>query len=209
MDKSAIIIPDVFNGNQAEDSALWEFDNRALLSHVVDSIADLVDEVIIVAATKGQVDAYEQVVSDAEVILGEEACKGSLSAALKGFESAQGKYTLVSTSNSPFLSFDVVTLLFDLSPGKSAVVPRWPGEDCEALQAVYDRCQAMDAARKAKTAGEVDLAAILPGMRGVRYISTMVIEQLDPDFKSFFRVRTQLDLRKAMIMAKPRRSKKA
>ena len=209
MDKSAIIISEVSSGNQAkaEDTALWKFNGKTILSQVVDSVTDLVDEVIIVASSKDQADTYEKIVSDAKIILCEEDCKGTLPAALQGFESAQGKHVLVLTSDSLFVSFDVVTLLFDLSPGKSAVVPRWPGENCEALQAVYDRCQALDAGKKALDAGEVDLASILPRMRGVRYISTMVIEQLDPDFKSFFHVKTMLDLKKAAVMTKPRKSK--
>jgi hypothetical protein len=54
-------------------------------------------------------------------------------------------------------------------------------------------------------AGETDLISILGCLHGVRYVSTLVIEQLDPDFRSFFRVKTPLDLKKAAVMIKSRK----
>jgi molybdopterin-guanine dinucleotide biosynthesis protein A len=41
----------------------------------------------------------------------------------------------------------------------------------------------------------------------VRYVSTLVIQQLDPDFRTFFNINTPVDLKKAMSMVKPRKTK--
>jgi molybdopterin-guanine dinucleotide biosynthesis protein A len=76
------------------------------------------------------------------------------------------------------------------------------------LHAVYHTGQALEAAKEASACGEFDLEAMVCKLRGVRYLSTLVIEQLDPDFRSFFRVNTPLDLRKAAAMAKPRKTKR-
>jgi hypothetical protein len=51
------------------------------------------------------------------------------------------------------------------------------------------------------------MEAMVSKMRGVRYLSTLVIEQLDPDFRTFSKVNTPLDLKKAMSMTKPRKTK--
>jgi molybdopterin-guanine dinucleotide biosynthesis protein A len=49
--------------------------------------------------------------------------------------------------------------------------------------------------------------AMVSKMHGVRYLSTLVIEQLDPDFRTFFKINTPLDLKKAITMTKPRKTK--
>ena len=133
--------------------------------------------------------------------------KGPLAGALAGFEAAQGKYSLLLPFDSPFVSKEVVSLLFDCCIGKSAVIPRWPDRQIEPLQAVYRTEQALEAAKEALAGGELDLDAMVSKMRGVRYLSTLVIEQLDPDFRTFFKVNSPLDLKKAVIMAKPRKTK--
>ena len=203
LDKSAIIIAVDSQGRFSVDKAFLKLNNKPLVCHAVSGIKGLVDEVIVVAASKELADAYGKIVSsDVRFVFDEEASQSSLAAALKGFEVAEGQYSLVLPFDSPFISIEVVSLLFELSAGKSAVVPRWPGLDCEPLHAVYNTGQAADAARKALAEGEVDLAAILGYMHGVRYVSTLVIEQLDADFRSFFRVKTPLDLKKAAVMEK-------
>jgi molybdopterin-guanine dinucleotide biosynthesis protein A len=37
-------------------------------------------------------------------------------------------------------------------------------------------------------------------LRNVRYVSTLVLQQLDPELRTFFNVNTPLDLRKAELM---------
>ena len=206
MDKSAIIIAVDSQGNFAEDKALLKLDNKPLLCHAFSRVKGIVEEVIVVAASRQQADAYRKILpSDVQFVVMADSASGALAAALAGFEAAQGDYSVVLPFDSPFVSKEVVSFLFELSAGKSAVVPRWTSLECEPMHAVYNTGLAAEAARKALQVGEVDMAAVPACLRGVRYVSTMVIEQLDPDFRSFFRVRTPLDLKKAAVMAKPRK----
>ena len=207
MDRSAIILATDSQGKFSEDKGLLKVDNKPLLNYVVDAVKGVVGEVVVVTASKEQSDLYAKVVSSANVQFAAAADQpqGSLAAALTGFEAAKGDYSLVLPFDAPFVSKEVVSLLFELSGGKSAVVPRWPGCEIESLHAVYHTGLALEAAEKALAAGEVNADAIAGCLRGVRYVSTMVIEQLDPDFRTFFRVLTPLDLKKAAVMTKPRR----
>jgi len=75
------------------------------------------------------------------------------------------------------------------------------------LHAVYQTNVALDAARSAMDEGKLDMQAVVERMRGVRYVSTLVIHQLDPDFRTFFNINTPVDLKKAMSMVKPRKTK--
>ena len=206
MDRSAIILTVDSASKFGEDKALLKLDGKPLLNHVVDAVKGVVREVLVVAPSTEQSDLYGKVISSANVqfavIEGEP--QGDLAAALTGFEAAQGDYSLVLSSDAPFVSKKVVSLLFELSAGKSAVVPRWPDCRIEPLHTVYHTGQACEIAKKALAAGEVGAEAIAGCMRGVRYVSTMVVEQLDPDFRTFFRVRTPMDLKKAASLLKPR-----
>jgi molybdopterin-guanine dinucleotide biosynthesis protein A len=170
----------------------------------------MVGEVLVVTNSKEQTDLYAKIVSSSNVrfVVGFEEMKGSLSAVLTGFEAAQGKYALLLPFDGPFVSKEVVSLFFDCCVGKSAVIPRWPDRQIEPLQAVYCTELALEAAKEAFASGELDLDAMVCKMRGVRYLSTLVVEQLDPEFQSFFRVKSPLDLKKAIMMSKPRKTKR-
>jgi hypothetical protein len=63
---------------------------------------------------------------------------------------------------------------------------------------------AIEAAKAMLGEGKEDMESMVEHLRGVRYLSTMVIEQLDPDFRSFFKATTPADLRKASAMSKPK-----
>ncbi len=209
MDRSAVILAEGSQGKLGEDRGLLKLGNKPLLNHVVDAVKGMVGEVLVVAASKAQADAYAKVVSSANVqfAVNEDESNGPLGMALAGFGAAQGEYSLLLPFDAPFVSKEVVSLLFDCCIGKSAVIPRWPDRQIEPLHAVYCTKLALEAAEEALASGELDMEAMVSKMRGVRYLSTMVVEQLDPDFRTFFKVKSPLDLKKAAAMAKPRKTK--
>jgi molybdopterin-guanine dinucleotide biosynthesis protein A len=207
LDRSAIILAEGSQGKLVEEIGLLKLENKPLLNYVVDAVKGVVGEAIVVTFSKKQSDLYAKAVSSANVkfIVNPDESHGSLAAGLTGFQAAQGDYSLVLPVDAPFVSKEVVSLLFDLSAGKSAVVPRWPSMEIESSHAVYNTELALEASKKALEAGEVDLSVLAGCLRGVRYVSTLVIEQLDPDFRTFFRVQTPLGLKKAAAMVKPRK----
>jgi len=206
MDRSAIILGGGSSSRFGEDKGILELNNKPLLNHTLDAIKDIVDEMIIITSSKERADAYAKIVSsNVHFAIDIEDCKGPLVGALTGFETAQGKYSLLLPFDAPFVSREVVSFLFELCIGKSAVIPRWPDNKIEPLQAVYHTKQALEAAREALANGQLDVRAIINRLRGVRYVSTLVIEQLDPELRTFFNINTPLDLKKATNLAKSRR----
>ncbi len=209
MDRSAVILAGGaatrFNG----DKGTVELNGKILLNHVIDAVKELVGEVIVVTNSKERSEAYAKVASTkAKFVEDAGESKGPLVGAITGFEAAQGDYTVLLPMDSPLVSKEVLCLLFDLSPGKAAVVPRWTNQEIEPLHAVYHTKQALEAAKNAFAEGKLDMASMVEKLRGVRYISTLVIEQLDPDLKTFFNVNTPLDLKKAIAISGSRPVKK-
>ncbi len=208
MERSAIILANESSNKFGEDKGLLKLVNKPLIDYVLKAVKDVVQEVIIVTNSKEQAKLYAKLVSpNVRFVTDADESKGFLGAALAGFEAAEGKYSLILPFDSPFVSPDVLTLLLDCAVGKSAVVVRSPDCEVETLHAVYNTKVALEATKETLACGEFDLEAMAERLRGVRYMSTMVIEQLDPDFKTFFRIITPLDLKKAVIMLKPRTSK--
>jgi molybdopterin-guanine dinucleotide biosynthesis protein A len=163
----------------------------------------------VVTDSQNRADAYATIVSTkVRFVIDVCASRGPLVGALAGFEAANGEYSALLPFDSPFVFQDVLTLLFDCAIGKAAAIPRWTNQEIEPLYAVYNTKQALKAAKEALTENQLDLEEMVEKMRGVRFISTMVLEQIDPDLKIFFSINTPLDLKKAAVMGKPRKTSK-
>ncbi|MCL5949032.1 MAG: NTP transferase domain-containing protein, partial [Candidatus Bathyarchaeota archaeon] len=162
------------------------------------------EQVIVVTDSQEVADAYSKLVPYAEFVVNKNESDSILAEVITGLEAAQGEYSLILPSGSPFVSPELISLLYDLCIGKAAVVPRWTNQECEPLHAVYNTKMALETAKAVSTESQSDMVSVVEKLRGVRYLSTMVIEQLDPDFRSFFTVTTPIALRKAIAMAKPK-----
>jgi molybdenum cofactor guanylyltransferase len=206
LNRSAIILAGGKSSRFESDKGVLLLDNKPLLTRVVESIKGVADEVIVVTSSKERANSYTKLVPPkVRFALDTFESKGPLIGALTGFEAAEGDYSLLLPYDNPFVSKDVIDLLFDCCIGKSAVVPRWTDSRIEPLHAVYQTKQALEAAKASYADGDFDMCTMVERQRGVRYISTLVIEQLDPDLKTFFNVNTPLDLRKAEAMIKQRK----
>jgi len=209
VDRTAIVISGECSSRLGVDACVLEFKGIPLIKHVVDSVEALVDEVIVVADSQEHADIYERIIGPhVKYVSDVDASQSSFAGAVRGFEVASQKYALLVAASAPFLALDVVDLLFDLCPGRSAVVPRWPNAEAEPLHAVYRVDAALQAAKEAVAEGDFTFEGMLARMRGVRYVSTLVVEEMDPDLKTLFKVRGEVDLKRAEVLANPRKTKK-
>ena len=208
MDRSAIVLAGGVSSRFGQDKGILEIANKPLIKYVIDAVSPVVDETIVVTNSQDRITEYAKVVAT-DVRFAIDSCesKGPLIGALTGFGSAHGKYALLLPFDTPFVSREVVSLLFELCLGKAAAIPRWPNEQIEPLHAVYQTKLALEAAKSSVSEGKLTMRAMIEKLRGVRYVSTLVIQQLDPDLRAFFNINTPLDLKKAMAMVKPGRVK--
>ena len=208
MDKSAIVLAGGFSSRFGEDKGVLELAGKPLIRHVVDAVRPFVDETVVVTNSEDRVKKYAAVAGgNTRVAVDSCEARGPLIGALTGFEVARGKYALLLAFDTPFVSGGVVSLLFDLCLSKAAAIPRWTNGQIEPLHAVYQTSLAFEAGQSALAEGRLDMRGMIERMRGVRYISTLVIQQLDPELRTFFNVNTPLDLRKALWMVKSRKTR--
>jgi molybdopterin-guanine dinucleotide biosynthesis protein A len=203
LERSAIILAGGFSSRLGQDKGLVQLSNKPLVKHVTDKTKDLVDERLVVVSSSVQAERYSNILGeDANVLIDDARGQGPLAGAATGFERARGKYSLLLPCDTPFVSRDILHVLLELCINRNAAVPRWPDCYIEPLQAAYCTRPALEAARNALLSGKLNLQTMVDKLQKVRYVSTLVLEQLDPRLRTFFNVNTVLDLMKAEVMLK-------
>ena len=200
---SAVILAGGFSKRFGQDKALIELAGKPLIIHVLDRASKIVDETVVVVRSENQKGTFERLLGHrASVVVDRHEAQSPLVGALAGFESAQGEYSLLLPCDTPFISSQVARFLLDICVNRNAVIPRWPNGHIEPLQAVYHTKSALTAAKKALEEGKLDLQSMIACLRGVRYVSTMVLRQMDTKLLTFFNVNTFEDLKRAESLLK-------
>jgi molybdopterin-guanine dinucleotide biosynthesis protein A len=204
LDRSAIVLAGGFSSRFGQDKGVLELANKPLIRHVVDAISPIVDETIVVTNSEERVTKYAKFLRpEVELAVDVGELRSPLIGALTGFGAAHGAYSLLLPFDTPFVSREVVSLLFELCLNRAAVIPRWPNGYIEPLHAVYRTAPALEAAKAAVAEEKLKVRAMIEKLSGVRYVSTLVIQELNPELRTFFNVNTPEDLKNAMAMASP------
>jgi len=205
MERAAIILAGGFSKRFGQDKGLVKLAGKPLVLHMFERASVVVDEVLVVVSSESQKEAYSSLVpNENRIVVDNENFRSPLVGALTGFSNTCAEFSFLLPCDTPFVSGKVAELLFETCAGVDVAVPRWPNDYIEPLQAVYRTNSALEAARQALERGEMRLLSMINIQKRVRYLSTMVIQQLDPHFKTFFNINTQMDLVKADKMIKKR-----
>ena len=200
MRKSAVILAGGLSSRFGQDKGLLQLAGKPLVRYVLDTVENVVDEKIVVVSCKGQVEKYLKAVgASTKIIVDKIDARSPLAGAMTGFEEALGEYSLLLPCDTPFISRDILLLLLELCACRNACVPRWPNGHVEPLQAVYCTKPALEASNAALCAKGLDMQAMLNRLQCVRYVSTLVLEQLDSELITFFNINTPQDLERAKV----------
>ena len=210
VNKSAIVLAGGFSSRFGQDKGVLTLANKPLIRCVVDAVSLVVDETVVVTNSQERVTKYAKTMGS-DVKLAVDVCesRSPLIGALTGFGVVHGKYSVLLPFDTPFVSCEVVSLLFELCVNRAAVIPRWPNGHIEPLHAVYQTEHALEAAKSAVAEEKLNMRSMIEKLRGVSYVSTMEIQQLDPDLCTFFNINTPANLEKAMTMARARKRTRA
>lgn len=198
MQRSAVILAGGFSKRLGQDKGLVQLAGKPLILHVLDTISGVVDETVVVVSSKCQIGRIENLLQGkANIVVDKGRTQSPLIGASTGFGNAKGEYSLLLPCDTPFVSSQIVSLLLDLCINKSAVIPRWPNGYIEPLQAVYNTKSALIATTTALKEKKLDLRSMIAHLKGIRYVSTLVLKQFDSELLNFFNINTLEDLRKA------------
>ena len=205
--RSAVILAGGSSRRFGQNKGLLELAGIPLVLHVVDKALPVVDEAVVVVSSDAQRKAFTCLLQDkATVVVDKFEKQSPLVGALTGFERVRGKHSLLLPCDTPFISNRVLSLLLDLCSNRNATIPRWPNEYIEPFQAAYHTESAVRAAEIALKEKKSDMQSMILPMTRVRYISTLVLRQMDPKLLTFFNINTPEDLKRAESILKRRNS---
>jgi molybdopterin-guanine dinucleotide biosynthesis protein A len=166
---------------------------RPLIEHVLDQLAGLGEETLIVT-NRPEEYAYLGRPLFGDVL----PDKGALGGLYSALHAASQPRVLVAACDMPFAVRPLLEHLIALSAEADAVVPRLGGE-AEPFRGVYSRA-CLGPIREALDAGRMRVISFFPQVR-VRFVDEAEIERFDPRRLSFFNVNTPEDLEQARRLA--------
>ncbi len=164
------------------NKAFLELDGRPLIAHILERLAEVCAETIIVA---GDVSLYASF--GVSVVADRFPGVGVLGGLHAGLQAASYDLILAVGCDMPFLNPDLLRALVAWAEGYDVVALR-QGEQVETLHAVYRRT-CLGPMEEAIRSGERRIISFFPHVR-VRYISPEEILPLDPELRSFRNVNT-------------------
>lgn len=171
------------------DKALLPFAGTILVQHVVDRLATLSTDVLVVT----RVDQH-LAVRGARGVEDIRPEGGVLAGIVAGLEAAHNEWCLVVGCDMPFVNPDLVGYMISQTPGYDVVVPH-PEVGYEPLHALYHR-RCAPAVRRALEAGEMRVVSFYASLR-IRCIGPVELAHHDPQGRSFFNINSPEDLAQA------------
>ena len=169
-----------------------------LLQRVVSRLSLLECEIIIVTASK-QSPLPPMDYPRLRIIEDTYSGKGALGGIYTGLAASSSRYNLTVACDMPFLNYNLMRYIMQLSPGFDAVVPR-VSDTFEPLHAVYSR----DCLVPIETMFRQNKLSIytLFNLIKVRYVGVDEIDKFDHKHWSFFNINTEDDLNMARELVK-------
>lgn len=193
---SAVILSGGLSKRFGANKGLIKLLGKPLIGYVVDKVASIVDEIIVVVASEEQRRELSGLFTPPITItIDEYALRSPIIGALTGFKRALGEYSLLLPCDTPLISREVASLLLQLAKGFDAVIPKWPNNYIEPLQAVYRTEVAYDSALETVKEEKMRMRDMITRLNEVIYVSTTILSNLDPKLNTFLNVNAPEDLK--------------
>jgi molybdopterin-guanine dinucleotide biosynthesis protein A len=186
---SAVILAGGRSSRLGQDKAFLKANGQFLIERIIDRLAQVSEEIIIVT---NDVDAYEHL--EATVVADVCPGKAALGGIYSGLREATNPHSLVVACDMPFLNVSLLRYLQRFAPAHDVVIPRL-GQFTEALHAIYSKSCIPHIERQLQV-GNLRITGFFPAVR-VAYVAQDEIEVFDPNHLSFFNINSQADLEKA------------
>jgi molybdopterin-guanine dinucleotide biosynthesis protein A len=197
--KCALVIADGKESRVLKARAPLAEGNSTFLQYVLDSVWTVVDELIVVFDKEPKLSLIEAIAPFGVKIAIHKDSSSDLSKIIAGLKASRSENCFVVPSSSPFVKPNVVFELFQDAKGFDAAIPKWKDGKIEPLLAVYSRKALLRASSSLK---KKTIDALVDNLYAVSFVEIeKKLRLLDPELHSFFRVRTDRDMKKAEKIA--------
>jgi molybdopterin-guanine dinucleotide biosynthesis protein A len=191
---SGVILAGGESRRLGRNKALLRIGGQTLIERVLESIAPIAAEVIVVVASPEQAAALP-LPSEKRVVSDRYPGCGSLGGIYTGLSASREPWVLLVACDMPFLNPTLLRRLMAMRRGVDAVVPRLEGQP-EPLHALYSKT-CLGPMERMLQAGQLKIAPLFEAVR-VRYVDEGTIDRIDPDHRSFFNVNSPADVEEAL-----------
>jgi molybdopterin-guanine dinucleotide biosynthesis protein A len=131
IDAAAVILAGGKSSRMGRPKALLAFEGKPLIAHLVNSLAQNLERVIVVAAP-------DQLLPElvATVVRDDEPFRGPVAGIYHGLRAVTEEFAFVTSCDAPFLNFSLIRHLRNRAHGWDVVVPVWE-QRFQPLHAIY------------------------------------------------------------------------
>ena len=189
--KSIIILCGGRSRRMGKDKGSLVLSDKPMIIHVLNTVKDIVDEIILVLRDQEQIDKYKPILKDIEVpikiVTDEIKDQGPLVGILTGLSHISSGYAQILPCDSPFISKSFVLKMFEIAETEEfdAVVPIWDDGHIEPLHSIYKK-DAVDLGKNLIKKELYNVKSLIDNLK-VKYVD---VEKLDESTMSFRNLNT-------------------
>ena len=190
--KSFILLCGGRSIRMGQDKGSMSLNGKPMIIYVLETIAAVADEIIVVLRNKDQVDKYKKIIhhlksdkTNIHIVTDILKDKGPLEGILTGLNNITSDKAMVVPCDSPFISENFVNKMFIYSNESNfdAFVPKWPDDNLEPLHSIYKKDIKSEILKLLKEDIR-DVKSLLMELN-VKYID---VNSLDDTGRSFFNI---------------------
>ena len=174
------------------NKALEEIGGRRLIERVIERLARLGNDIIVVTSSRSQLPDL-----GVKMVIDSYPGKGNLVGIYSGLKEISSHHALVVGCDMPLLNVALLRHLTELSTGFDVVIPR-VRDELEPLHAVYSK-NCLDPIETMLGEGKFRISDFFPAVK-VRYVEGGEIDRFDPRHLSFFNINSEADLKRAQSL---------
>jgi molybdopterin-guanine dinucleotide biosynthesis protein A len=174
---------------QGQEKYFFTYQGRTFIERLVDSLEEVVDEIILVAKSPEQCRRFHRI-RGIRCITDIRGGIGPIGGLHAGSLAARGEFIFVSACDMPCINPAVITHLFDSIDNHDAVIPRWNPDMLEPLHAVYRRTALLT---YLESHDSLSLRAMVRSLSAL-YIPVDDLKIFDPSLKTFTNINKLEDL---------------
>lgn len=172
-----------------QEKYFFTYRGRTFIERLVDSLRQVVDEIILVARDPEQCKRFSRI-GGIRCITDIRTGIGPIGGLHAGSLAARGDLIFVSACDMPCIDHKVIAYLFDQIDNYDAVIPRWNPDMLEPLHAVYRRTALI---RYLESHNSLSLREMVLNL-SARYITVDEIRSIDPGLLTFTNINKLEDL---------------
>ena len=189
--RSVIILCGGRSRRMGKDKGSLVLNDKPMLIHVLDTVKEIADEIVLVLRDQEQINQYKTILRDIEVsikiVTDETKDQGPLVGILTGISHISSEYAQILPCDSPFISKSFVLKMFEIAEAKKfdAIVPIWDDGHIEPLHSLYKK-DIVDIGKNLIKKERYNVKSLIYNLN-VKYVD---VEELDESTMSFRNLNT-------------------